>query len=149
MNHISFARSASALCMASLAGQEPSTTITKWQDGKAAAVSITFDDSTINQFRIAVPMMKQRRLPGIAYQSLPAANLRSYFDYMKANEDRLWVTPFRDAAKYARERMGSKVTVTQSGGAASRPLCSTGSRRTPSPRAFGVANSNMTSPGVA
>jgi peptidoglycan/xylan/chitin deacetylase (PgdA/CDA1 family) len=50
--------------MASLSGQAPSTTITKWQDGKLAAVSITYDDSTINQFRIAVPMMNERGLPG-------------------------------------------------------------------------------------
>ena len=45
-------------------GQEPRTDITKWQDGKLAAVSITYDDSTINQFRIAVPMMNERGLPG-------------------------------------------------------------------------------------
>ena len=44
-------------------GQQPRTEITKWQDGKQAAVSITYDDSTINQFRIAVPMMNERGLP--------------------------------------------------------------------------------------
>jgi len=27
------------------------TEITKWQDGKAGAVSITYDDGSINQFR--------------------------------------------------------------------------------------------------
>jgi peptidoglycan/xylan/chitin deacetylase (PgdA/CDA1 family) len=43
--------------------QQPHTEITKWQDGKLAAVSITFDDSTINQFRIAVPMLNERKLP--------------------------------------------------------------------------------------
>ena len=45
-------------------GQQPRTELTKWQDGKLAAVSITYDDSTINQFRIAVPMMNERGLPG-------------------------------------------------------------------------------------
>ena len=44
-------------------GQEPRTDITKWQDGKLAAVSLTYDDSTINQFRIAVPLMNERGLP--------------------------------------------------------------------------------------
>jgi hypothetical protein len=34
---------------------------------------------------------------------------------MKANEHRLWVATFRDAGKYARERMASKVTTTQAG----------------------------------
>lgn len=46
-----------------LQAQEPRTEIMKWQDGKLGAVSITFDDSTINQFRIAVPMLNERGLP--------------------------------------------------------------------------------------
>jgi peptidoglycan/xylan/chitin deacetylase (PgdA/CDA1 family) len=33
------------------------TEITKWQDGKSGAVSITYDDATINQFRQALPIM--------------------------------------------------------------------------------------------
>ena len=52
---------------------------------------------------------------GIGWEPVPAANLRAYFDYMKANEQRLWVATFRDAGKYARERMSSKVTTSQSG----------------------------------
>ena len=48
-------------------------------------------------------------------EPVPAANLRAYFDYMKANENRLWVATFRDAGKYARERMSSTVTTSQSG----------------------------------
>ena len=42
----------------------PATIVTKWQDGKDAALAITYDDSTINQFRIAVPLMNERGLPG-------------------------------------------------------------------------------------
>jgi peptidoglycan/xylan/chitin deacetylase (PgdA/CDA1 family) len=53
-----------ALSGASVSGQAPLTTITKWQDGKQASVAITYDDSTINQFRIAVPLMNERGLPG-------------------------------------------------------------------------------------
>ena len=54
---------------------------------------------------------------GIGYQPIPAAHLRAYFDYMKANEPTLWVATFRDAGKYARERMASKVMTKQSGDA--------------------------------
>jgi peptidoglycan/xylan/chitin deacetylase (PgdA/CDA1 family) len=54
---------------------------------------------------------------GIGWQPIPAAHLREYFDYMKANEARLWVTTFRDAGKYARERMASTVTTKQAGDA--------------------------------
>jgi peptidoglycan/xylan/chitin deacetylase (PgdA/CDA1 family) len=33
------------------------TEITKWARGKRAAVSLTYDDGTLNQFRVAVPIM--------------------------------------------------------------------------------------------
>src|SRR5262245_39306194 len=42
----------------------PVTEITKWPDGRQAAVAITYDDSTINQFRIALPLMNERGLVG-------------------------------------------------------------------------------------
>jgi peptidoglycan/xylan/chitin deacetylase (PgdA/CDA1 family) len=40
------------------------TEISKWQDGKEAAVSLTYDDGSITQFRIALPMMNERGFPG-------------------------------------------------------------------------------------
>ena len=51
------------LASVSVSGQAPRTTITKWPDGKQAAISLTYDDSTINQFRIALPLMNERGLP--------------------------------------------------------------------------------------
>lgn len=44
-------------------GQVGKTEITKWQDGKNGAVSLTYDDGSINQFRVAVPIMDNFRLP--------------------------------------------------------------------------------------
>ena len=56
------------LCMlvvVSVSAQEgPKTEITKWPDGKLAAAAITYDDSTINQFRVALPLMNERGLVG-------------------------------------------------------------------------------------
>jgi peptidoglycan/xylan/chitin deacetylase (PgdA/CDA1 family) len=52
---------AGLMILAALAGcgrQDIRTEIAKWQDGKAAAVSLTYDDGSINQFRVAVPLMK-------------------------------------------------------------------------------------------
>lgn len=43
------------------------TEITKWQHGKQAAVSLTYDDSTINQFRVALPLMNELGFPGTFY----------------------------------------------------------------------------------
>jgi peptidoglycan/xylan/chitin deacetylase (PgdA/CDA1 family) len=54
-----------ALAVASVSAQsDPKTEITKWPDGKLAAIAITYDDSTINQFRIALPLMNERGLVG-------------------------------------------------------------------------------------
>jgi len=44
-------------------GQVGKTEITKWQDGKNGAVSLTYDDGSINQFRVAVPIMDHFGLP--------------------------------------------------------------------------------------
>ena len=40
------------------------TEMMKWQDGKRAAISITYDDASINQFRIALPLMEQKGFKG-------------------------------------------------------------------------------------
>jgi peptidoglycan/xylan/chitin deacetylase (PgdA/CDA1 family) len=63
MKHLQLISITCVFCVASASGQESRTEITKWQDGKHAAVSITFDDSTINQFRIALPLLNERGLP--------------------------------------------------------------------------------------
>jgi peptidoglycan/xylan/chitin deacetylase (PgdA/CDA1 family) len=44
-------------------GQEGQTQITRWQYGKNGAVSLTYDDGSINQFRVAVPIMDTFGLP--------------------------------------------------------------------------------------
>jgi peptidoglycan/xylan/chitin deacetylase (PgdA/CDA1 family) len=40
------------------------TTITEWPYGKTSAVSLTFDDGSINQFRQALPILNRLKLPG-------------------------------------------------------------------------------------
>ena len=39
------------------------TSITEWQDGKAGALSITYDDGSRNQFTKALPIMERLKLP--------------------------------------------------------------------------------------
>src|SRR6516225_12120469 len=39
------------------------TEITKWQYGKTAAISLTYDDGSINQFRVAVPIVDRFGFP--------------------------------------------------------------------------------------
>lgn len=44
-------------------GQIGKTEIAKWQYGKKAAVSLTYDDGSLNQFRVAVPIMDSFGFP--------------------------------------------------------------------------------------
>src|SRR5215813_13254543 len=46
------------------AAEPPRTEITRWQDGKEACISLSFDDSSINQFRVDIPLLNERRIPG-------------------------------------------------------------------------------------
>jgi peptidoglycan/xylan/chitin deacetylase (PgdA/CDA1 family) len=43
------------------------TEVLKWKDGKTAAISITYDGGTINQFRVALPIMNEMGLPATFY----------------------------------------------------------------------------------
>ncbi len=40
------------------------TEILKWKDGKSSCVSITFDDGSRNQFKIAIPVLDELAMPG-------------------------------------------------------------------------------------
>lgn len=40
------------------------TVVTRWQYGKKGAVSITYDDGSINQFKKALPIMNRLKIPG-------------------------------------------------------------------------------------
>lgn len=52
-----------ASCVAGRGGDFGQTEITRWPEGKQAAVSITYDGGTINQFKVAVPIMDRLGLP--------------------------------------------------------------------------------------
>jgi hypothetical protein len=43
------------------------TQVTKWKDDKKTAISITYDDGTINQFTVAKPIMDKFQMPGTFY----------------------------------------------------------------------------------
>jgi peptidoglycan/xylan/chitin deacetylase (PgdA/CDA1 family) len=68
---------------ASLAhGQVGQTEITKWQYGKNAAVSLTYDDGSLNQFRVAVPIMDSFGFPAtffIITGNLPGSQYHGTF----------------------------------------------------------------------
>jgi hypothetical protein len=50
-------------------------------------------------------------MSGIGWQAKPHEELATYFEYIKAREDKLWVATFGDVTKYMRERMNAEVKV--------------------------------------
>jgi hypothetical protein len=46
---------------------------------------------------------------GVGWEAIPGDTLNTYFSYIKANEEELWVATFQDVTKYMRERMNSTV----------------------------------------
>lgn len=50
-------------CTFALGQKTGKTEITPWQNGKRAAITLTYDDGTINQFTVALPIMNRLSLP--------------------------------------------------------------------------------------
>ncbi len=75
------------ICIAAIPGTHAQTatgetTIAKWQHDKRGAVSITYDDGTVNQFRVAIPIMNRLGLPGTFFintGSLPGSTHKARF----------------------------------------------------------------------
>jgi len=62
--------------------QTGATEITKWQHGKTAAISLTYDDGSINQFRVAVPIMDRFGFPAtffIITSQIPSSQYQGTF----------------------------------------------------------------------
>ncbi|QTE37434.1 polysaccharide deacetylase family protein [Mucilaginibacter gossypii] len=58
------------------------TEITKWQYGKTGAVSLTYDDGSMNQFRKALPVMERLKMPAtffIITGSIPGSKYHGKF----------------------------------------------------------------------
>ena len=54
---------AAYLFASSVNAQPGKTQITRWPDDKRGAVSVTFDDGSINQFRQAIPVLNRLKMP--------------------------------------------------------------------------------------
>jgi peptidoglycan/xylan/chitin deacetylase (PgdA/CDA1 family) len=58
------------------------TEILKWPDGKKAAISLTYDDGTYNQFHVALPIMEELGMRGTFYINtgeIPSSKTRAQF----------------------------------------------------------------------
>ena len=83
----------------------------------ATEVKPVGDGGSRPRFSVSNSLDRKIYSGSIGYQPVPAERLRAYFDYLKAQEGRLWVATFQDGAKYARERMRSTVNTKPAGDA--------------------------------
>ena len=77
MKNFVFGAMALALIVSSCSHEKDNsgtTEITTWKDGKKGAISITYDDASINQFRQALPIMDTLGIKGTFFVN--TANIR-------------------------------------------------------------------------
>jgi len=91
----------------------------QWQRGPVASTSLEqmtgWVDTALTSGAWLVLVL--HGIDGVGYEPVSADRLGAYFDYIKAQESRLWVATFQDGGKYIRERMNSTI-VTRDVGAA-------------------------------
>jgi peptidoglycan/xylan/chitin deacetylase (PgdA/CDA1 family) len=69
-------------CSPDLNQNTGSTEILKWKDGKRSAISLTYDDGSINQFRVALPLMEEKGFPGTFFINtgqIPGSEFKARF----------------------------------------------------------------------
>jgi peptidoglycan/xylan/chitin deacetylase (PgdA/CDA1 family) len=97
--------------------KDPKKEYIQWQRGPLAKTPLDtmkgWVDTTIQRGLWLVLVF--HGMEGIGWEALPTETLRAYFDYIHEREGRMWVATFQDAAKYARERMNSRVSTKLSG----------------------------------
>ncbi len=65
------------------------TEILPWKDGKMAAISLTYDDGSINQFRVALPLMEEKGFRGTFFINtghIPGSEFKARFVGRPAEE---------------------------------------------------------------
>lgn len=84
--------------------------VTRWQDGKKAAISITLDDGSINQFRQALPIMNRLDFQGtffIITGDIPGSEFKPQYSGRPAEEilKESAIMPTNDANVFERASM--------------------------------------------
>jgi peptidoglycan/xylan/chitin deacetylase (PgdA/CDA1 family) len=84
----------------------------QWQRGPLSKTTLeqmkSYVDTTLAHNNIWLVLVFHG-INGVGWEALPDTLLDTYFQYIKQNENNLWVAPFKDAGKYMRERMHANV----------------------------------------
>jgi hypothetical protein len=91
----------------------------QWQRGPAAKTTVDEMKGWVNtSLETGIWLVLVfHGVEGIGYEALPTEIVRSYFDFIREQQTRVWVATYQDGAKYARERHNSTVISKRSGDA--------------------------------
>jgi peptidoglycan/xylan/chitin deacetylase (PgdA/CDA1 family) len=85
----------------------------QWQRGPLSKTTLTqmksYVDTTLAHNNIWLVLVFHG-INGLGWEALPDSVLDAYFQYIKQNENNLWIATFKDVAKYMREKMHANVT---------------------------------------
>jgi peptidoglycan/xylan/chitin deacetylase (PgdA/CDA1 family) len=85
----------------------------QWQRGPLSKTTLTqmksYVDTTLAHNNIWLVLVFHG-INGLGWEALPDSVLDAYFQYIKQNENNLWIATFKDVAKYMRERIHANVT---------------------------------------
>ena len=91
---------------------EAGTEYVQWQRGATTRTPLpmmkSWIDTTLNHQNIWLVLVFHG-VDGIGWEALTSELLKEYFEYMKSEEDDLWIATFGDVTKYMRERMNSEI----------------------------------------
>jgi hypothetical protein len=84
----------------------------QWQRGPLSKTPMTlmksWIDTTVSHDNIWLVLVFHG-IDDIGWEPTPHEKLKQYFEYIKSNENNIWVATFGDVARYVRERMSSDV----------------------------------------
>ena len=86
---------------------------TQWQRGPKSNTSLKAMNAWIDTclaYENVWLVLTFHGIDGIGYEPKNSADLKAFFNYIKNNENKIWVATFRDVVKYIRQRMASSIT---------------------------------------
>ncbi len=89
----------------------------QWQRGPLSTTTLaqmkSYIDTILSHNNIWLVLVFHG-INGLGWEALPDSLLHNYFQYIKHNENNLWIATFKDVAKYMRERMHASVNENKS-----------------------------------
>jgi peptidoglycan/xylan/chitin deacetylase (PgdA/CDA1 family) len=85
----------------------------QWQRGPLQKTSVELMKSWVDTLLVhnnVWLVLTFHGIDGVGWEAKPHEELKTYFEYMKQHEDKLWIATFGEATRYMRERMAASIS---------------------------------------